>query len=51
MEQFTKEMFAEINRNREVRIVMDRIDRNLDCERLANRLNAISARRRKRDRE
>ena len=49
--QIEKQMIDIVNRNRERRIIMDRIDRDLDCERMADRLNMIAARRRKRDKQ
>ena len=41
--QIEKQMIDIVNRNRERRIIMDRIDRDLDCERMAQKLNAVSA--------
>lgn len=49
--QIEKQMIDIVNRNRERRIIMDRIDRDLDYERMAQRLNAVSAGRRKRGKQ
>ncbi len=40
-----KEFFAIVNRNHELRGIMDKIDSNLPYVRLAKRLNKISAKR------
>ena len=42
-----KNFFNIVNRNHELRGIMDRIDKDLRYARMANRLNKISARRKK----
>lgn len=43
-----KEFFAIVNRNHELRCIMDKIDSNLPYVRLAKRLKKISAKRKTR---
>ena len=49
--QLEKQMIDIVNRNHQCRCIMDRIDRTLNRERLADRPNAISARRKKRGKQ
>ena len=47
MDKLEKQMFDIVNRNSQRRTIMDRINRDLCYVRFANRLNKISARRKK----
>ena len=47
MRQLERQMFNIVNRNHQLRSIMDRIDRDLFYIQFANRLNKISARRKK----
>jgi hypothetical protein len=47
MDQLERQMFNIVNRNHQRREIMDRISRGLYYARMANRLNKISARRKK----
>ncbi len=46
MDQFEKRMFDIINRNYDCVATVDRIEKNLDCDLMARKLNAISKKRR-----
>ena len=47
MDELERQMIAIVNRNHENRILMDRIDRYMDCYHLSIRLKAISAKRKR----
>ena len=46
MSKHEKEMFDIVNRNHDCAAIVDRIEKNLDCDIMARKLNAISAGRR-----
>lgn len=46
MDQFEKRMFDIINRNYDCAATVARIEKNLDCDLMARKLNAIAAGRR-----
>ena len=46
MSKHEKEMFDIINRNHACASIVDRIEKNLDCDMMARKLNVISAGRR-----